>query len=146
MRRTRACCLVLSATTLATACILPGSPQQYRGLSAVAPSDAYTCALSLIDSAGYTVSSSDRAGGFLRATLVESSSFRDALAVTILAQPESKTEFHVTAETFATVPNRDGPPTTGITKPSNSVTNLAVRLLARCSAPGAPPADTGHTS
>ena len=44
----------LASVTLAVGCIRPGSPMQYRGLSAIAPNDAFACALALVDSAGYT--------------------------------------------------------------------------------------------
>jgi hypothetical protein len=136
----------LSVVMLAVACMFPGSPSEYRGQSTIAPADAYSCALAFVDRAGYTVSSSDRAGGFLRATQGAGTNSRDVLAVTILPLAGGKTEFHVTAETFGISLTKEGSQSY-MAQPSGSVKAIATLLLSRCGTPGAPPpADSGRAS
>jgi hypothetical protein len=138
---------VAPVIAIATAgCLLTGTPREYREFVTVTPKDAFSCALAVVDSSGYNVTSSDRAGGFLRASHIINAGSHDQISVTILPQSGDTTEVHVTAETFASAPNNDAPPTTGLTKPSSGVKALATYVLSRCGSPGAAPADTAHRS
>jgi hypothetical protein len=51
----------------AVACATVHVPREYRQVATLAPDAAYGCALTLVDSLGYTLRSSDRASGFLSA-------------------------------------------------------------------------------
>lgn len=92
--------IVLAVVAGLTACAL--GPHQYREVAPVAPDVAYTCAQLVLDSLGYTVKSSDRVGGFLKAerSYLLGSHF-DILTLAMIKQTDSQSELHVTAETEA---------------------------------------------
>ncbi len=149
MRHRREWSLSLSLLVFAVACTSVVIPNEYWGLSTVTTNTAYGCALAFVDSAGYNLISSDRASGFLRASHIENATFRDVIAVTILAKTGGQTEMHVTAETFGTAPgNSHEGPVSGMVQPSATVQVTAYQLLSRCGKNGATePANTGaHTS
>jgi hypothetical protein len=144
MRR-RELSLSSSFLVFVVACASVGTPDEYRGLTTVTTNSAYGCALAFVDSAGYILISSDRAGGFLRASRIENASLRDVIIVAVVPQAGGQTEIHVTAETFGTAPgsSQEGP-ITGMVNPSPAVQVTGFQLVSRCRTKSATgPADTG---
>jgi hypothetical protein len=111
-------------------------PKQYRVDTAIAPDTAYGCAQRLVDSLGYTVRSSDLAGGFLRVEREYMLGNRyDVLTLALLKATDGQTEMHVTAETDGVSDSGRSPVIR-----SSRVMSDANLLLTRCGGSTATPA------
>lgn len=132
--------LPLIVAACATASV---APEQFRVLSPVPVKTAYSCVQALVDSLGYTVTSSDRASGFLASQRLNNAGTGwDMLTVSLLKQADGRTELHVTAASDFRAVGKDGEQRISV-PPSESVTFQAGEVLTHCGGPnGVPEATT----
>lgn len=128
----------LWAVTLVAGCASAGgTPSEWRAVTPVTADATFACVQAVVDSMGYVVTASDKAGGFLRGQHRVNAVTHDDILVTAVPNATG-TELHVTAESFGVVANGTKAGGPGMTAPSDKVVEDGSFVIARCGPTASP--------